>query len=146
MSAFANCGRAVAHVRGSYVPILLQKSFLGDERNFLGPLMRFGCADVRDLIVSHKTGHGPAHRRYGALQQWRCLKICFREIFGIVQFSTFATISAKRRHRLAYSITSSASPSSVGGTSMPSARAVFRLITNSNLVGCWIGKSPVLHP
>src|SRR6476646_8390280 len=23
------------------VPILLQKSFLGDERNFLGPLMRF---------------------------------------------------------------------------------------------------------
>jgi hypothetical protein len=26
VSAFANCGRAVAHVRGSYVPILLQKS------------------------------------------------------------------------------------------------------------------------
>jgi hypothetical protein len=23
--------------------ILLQKSFLGDERNFLGPLMRFVC-------------------------------------------------------------------------------------------------------
>jgi hypothetical protein len=56
--------------------------------------MRFGCGDVRDLIVSHKTDHGPAHRRYGALQQWRCLKICFREIFGIVRFSTFATISA----------------------------------------------------
>ena len=67
---------------------------IGDERNFLGPLMRFGCGDVRDLIVSHKTDHGPAHRRYGALQQWRCLKICFREIFGVVRFSTFATISA----------------------------------------------------
>ena len=26
VSAFANCGRAVAHVQGSYVPILLQKS------------------------------------------------------------------------------------------------------------------------
>ena len=44
-------------------PILLQKSFLGDERNFLGPLMRFVCGDVRDLIVSHKTDHGPAHWR-----------------------------------------------------------------------------------
>ena len=26
--AFANCGRAVAHVRGSYVPILLKKSLM----------------------------------------------------------------------------------------------------------------------
>ena len=32
MSAFANCGRAVAHVRGSYVPIVLQKSFWGDHQ------------------------------------------------------------------------------------------------------------------
>ena len=94
MSAFANCGRAVAHVRGSYVPILLQKSFLGDERDFLGPLMRFVCGDVRDLIVSHQTDHGPAHRRYRALQRRRCLEINFREIFGIVRFSTFATKSA----------------------------------------------------
>jgi hypothetical protein len=57
--------------------------------------MRFVCGDVRDLIVSHKTDHRPAHWRYRALQQWRCLKICFREIFGIVRFSTFATISAR---------------------------------------------------
>ena len=56
------------------------------------------CGDVRDLIVSHKTDHGPAHRRYRALQQSRSLEICFREIFGIVLFSTFATISANRRH------------------------------------------------
>jgi len=83
---------------GSYWQILLQKSFLGDERNFLGPLMRLVCGDVRDLIVWHKTDHGPAHRRYRALQQWRSLKICFREIFGIVRFSTFATISALLRH------------------------------------------------
>ena len=47
-----------------FVPILLQKSFWGDERNFLGPLMRFVCGDVRDLIVSHKNDHGPSHRRY----------------------------------------------------------------------------------
>ena len=63
----------------------------------LGPLKRFVCGDVRDLIVSQKTDHGPAHWRYRALQQWRCLKICFREIFGTVRFSTFATISAKSR-------------------------------------------------
>ena len=35
--------------------ILLQKSFWGDERKFLGPLIRFVCGDVRDLIVSYKT-------------------------------------------------------------------------------------------
>ena len=35
-----------------------------------------------------------------------------------------------------YLITSSASESNVGGTSRPSALAVWRLITNSNLVGC----------
>ena len=56
--------------------------------------MRFVCGDVRDLIVSHKTDHGPPHRRYRALQQWRRLKICFREIFGIARFSTFCN---KRR-------------------------------------------------
>jgi hypothetical protein len=38
-----------------------------------------------------------------------------------------------KQHR--YSITSSARASRVGGTSMPSALAVFRLITNSYLVG-----------
>ena len=48
-------------------PILLQKSFSGDERNFLGPLMRFVCGDVRDLIVSYKNDHGPSYRRYRAL-------------------------------------------------------------------------------
>src|SRR5580704_3872295 len=40
-----------------------------------------------------------------------------------------------------HSINSSASASSVGGTIRPSAFAVLRLITNSNLVGCITGKS-----
>ena len=52
------------------------------------PFLRGG---IGDLIVSHKNDHGASYRRYGALQWWRCLKICFREIFGIVRFSTFAT-------------------------------------------------------
>src|SRR5262249_9796878 len=56
--------------------------------------------------------------------------------------------STKQRDELAafHSITSSASASSLSGTSMPSARAVLRLITNSNLVGCWTGKSFGLVP
>ena len=42
-----------------------------------------------------------------------------------------------RRSKTAlYSITSSALASSEGGTVRPSALAVLRLITNSNLVGC----------
>ena len=40
-----------------------------------------------------------------------------------------------------YSITSSAPASSVGGTVRPSALAALRLMTSSNLVGCWTGKS-----
>src|SRR5450432_2044632 len=77
---------------------MLQKSFSGDERNFLGLLMRFVCGDVRVLIVSYKNDHGPSRCRYRALQWQRFLKICFREICGVVRFSTFATISALNGH------------------------------------------------
>src|SRR5256886_8935143 len=45
-----------------------------------------------------------------------------------------------------YSITSSARARSVGGTSRPSALAVLRLITSSNLVGCTIGRSEAFSP
>ena len=45
-----------------------------------------------------------------------------------------------------YSMTSSARAESVGGTSMPSAFAVLRLMTNSNLVVCTVGSSVVLAP
>jgi hypothetical protein len=44
------------------VPILLQKSFLADERNFSGPLMRSARGDVRDHIVLYKDDHGPSYR------------------------------------------------------------------------------------
>src|SRR5215212_868749 len=43
-----------------------------------------------------------------------------------------------------HSITSSARASSIGGISRPSALAVLRLITNSNLVGCRMGRSAAL--
>src|SRR5215472_7070613 len=48
--------------------------------------------------------------------------------------------------RVAYSITSSAKTSSVGGIVRPSAFAVFALITNSNLIGCSTGRSDGLAP
>ena len=51
--------------------------------------------------------------------------------------SGHARRAAEKRDELApsHSITSSARTSSVGGTSSPSALAVLRLMTNSNLVG-----------
>ncbi len=45
-----------------------------------------------------------------------------------------------------HSITSSATASSVGGTSRPSAFAVLRLMTSSNLADCTTGKSTGLAP
>src|SRR5262249_37667863 len=53
----------------------------------------------------------------------------------------------KRNERAAlHSITSSARASSVGGTSRPSALAVTRLTTRSNLVGCSTGMSAGFAP
>src|SRR5438067_1200401 len=53
---------------------------------------------------------------------------------------------ATSRHRDVYSITSSARADRVGGTSIPSAFAVLRLITSSNFVDRSIGRSPGLSP
>jgi putative component of toxin-antitoxin plasmid stabilization module len=78
--------------------ILLQKSFWGDERNFLELLMRIAHSDVRDHIVSLKNDHGPSYRRYSAAQPESRLKINICEIFDVVRFSTFATLSAHFRH------------------------------------------------
>src|SRR5262245_60967125 len=56
--------------------------------------------------------------------------------------------AAEQRHELAalHSITSSAMASSPGGKPSPKALAVLRLITNSNLVDCMIGRSPGFSP
>src|SRR6516164_412912 len=57
--------------------------------------------------------------------------------------------AAEQRDELAsfdHSITSSARASSVGGTSRPSALAVVKLMTRSNLVGCSTGMSAGLVP
>src|SRR5262249_23151850 len=57
--------------------------------------------------------------------------------------------AAEKRYEgaaLHHSITSSARASSVGGTSRPSALAVGRLMTSSNLVGCTTGRSAGFSP
>jgi len=81
------------HVRN--VPIVLKKSFLTGAGNFSEPLKRFVRRDVRDHVVTHKNDHGPSYQRQKSLQRWRRRKIIFREILGVVRFSTFATISAR---------------------------------------------------
>src|SRR5260370_37253148 len=50
-------------------PIVWQKYFWGDERNFLEPLMRFTRGDMRDHIDSSKIDHGPSWRRCIARRQ-----------------------------------------------------------------------------
>jgi len=53
--------------------------------------MRSVRKDVRDLIAHQKNGHGASYRRHRVLQRRNRLKFDFREIFGVAQFSTFAT-------------------------------------------------------
>jgi hypothetical protein len=60
--------------------------------------MRFVRGGVRDHIVSHKNDHEFSYRPYRALQRSRRLKIDFREIFGVVRFPTFATVSSLNGH------------------------------------------------
>ena len=59
--------------------------------------MPFARGDMRDHIVSHKNDHGASYGRYAVLQRWSRLKISFCEIFGVVQFSIFATLSRVQR-------------------------------------------------
>src|SRR6187401_386572 len=79
--------------------ILLKKYFGGGERNFLEPLIRFVCSDVRDHGLSQKNDHGPPYWRYCARQRRRCPKASICEIFGVAQFSTFSTVSVKNGSR-----------------------------------------------
>ena len=67
---------------------------------------------------------------------------CARAAIGHAAAAPPSNVMNSRRH----SITSSARASSVGGTSRPSALAVFRLMTNSNLVDCKTGRSAGLAP
>jgi hypothetical protein len=121
--------------------------------------MCFARGDVRDHVVSHKNDHGPSYRPYRALQRQRRLKIHFREIFRVVRFSTFATVSPRKRtFRQRFNSKSGQSP-------CPSSRAIdsavelsksaiaskrrqlrspIRWGRSSVLVGYWLGTGGVL--
>ena len=64
--------------------------------------MRFVRSDVRDHVASQKNDHGPSYRCYGASQRRSCPKIIICEIFRVVRFSTFSTVSALFGHGLAW--------------------------------------------
>jgi hypothetical protein len=77
----------------SSTPDSVANVFLGGDQNFSGPLMPFARGDMRDHIVLQKNDYGASYGRYAVLQWWSRLKIGFCAIFGVVQFSTFATLS-----------------------------------------------------
>jgi hypothetical protein len=91
------------------------------------------------------TGSYPV-RRNKLVHRYRAMGQAENPPFwGSCQLPPAADIcSAAKQGR--YSITSSARADRVGGTSIPSAFAVFRLITNSNLVDCCTGKSAGFVP
>jgi hypothetical protein len=68
---------------------IVAKVFLGDGRQFLEPLMSFTRGDVREPC------------RFIQNRSRVSVKINFREIFWVVRFSTFATISAINRREKA---------------------------------------------
>jgi hypothetical protein len=80
----------VCHV--AYWQIVLKKSFLGDARHSLEPLMRFARGDVRDLIVSHKIDQRPSYRRRDALQRQARRKSAFAEFSVLSIFDFFNNI------------------------------------------------------
>jgi hypothetical protein len=83
-----------------FVPILLKKAFLGDERNFLEPLMRFARVDVRTTSFPQKNDHGPLYRRHGALQRLDVKKSTFARISMSFDFRLFNSICQQATSRV----------------------------------------------
>src|SRR5256885_529226 len=76
---------------------------------------------------------------------YQCKVLCEQSRADRAYWAASRTRFAATR-RIAHSITSSASVRSADGTARPSARAVFMLMTSSNLVGCGTGNSAGFAP
>jgi len=75
--------------------IVLLKVFLGDETKFLRTADALRTREGPHRFT--KNDQGASYGRYEVLQWWRRLKISFCEIFGVVQFPSFATLAQSRR-------------------------------------------------
>jgi hypothetical protein len=100
------------------------------------------------IRVAPRSKIGPVDCRFGskaAAARSNC-DVRFTPNSGHPSAQSKCPLWPNRRHRLGYSITSSARARSVGGTSMPSVLAVFRLTTSSNVVGCCTGRLAGFSP
>ena len=75
--------------------ILLKKSFLVDEPNFLAPLVRPKRGDVRDRQIPAKAITDRRTHAKESLQQRKQIRTDVRGIFEAARFSTFSTVSAQ---------------------------------------------------
>ena len=104
----------------------------GTVRN-RGNLRNFGSVDL------------PMHQ--GCDVSFRQLRTCLPDWLGsFVPIGDLSRCSKVRGQNYRYSMTSSASNCIELGTSMPSALAVCRLMTNSNFVDCTTGRSAGFSP
>jgi hypothetical protein len=92
-----------------------------------------------DCVFSHSLGQTETSTRRCVMSVLRP-KAYFLRLPGQVRLVQISEVIK------GYSITSSAATSSVCGTVRPSAFAVLRLMTKSNLVGCSTGKSMGFAP
>ena len=129
-------------------PYMVEESlvgFLEQSSRFLKPVYAddtiYPALEVSELMPGRSTGVVTlAQHRVQSAPRAGAGRTCRN-------FSSAAGLVEPQRHRSPpHSITSSASASRFGDTSIPSPLAVLRLITSSNLVGCITGISAGLAP
>jgi hypothetical protein len=122
-----------------------------------GRIRANGCRSTRKLFASRASENGAAsaawsHSRH-ARRQRRLSWVTIQEFWSrpaAFRPESESCYTAAQRHEAhsaaRHSITSSATPRSVGGTVMPSASAVLRLMASVNFVGRTTGRSPGFSP
>jgi hypothetical protein len=81
----------------AYPSILLQKSFWGDERKFLEPLMHFARGDVRDHVVSSKINHFLVALKSDAATETSKNRLS-RDFWGLIDFRLLQQYHLNNRH------------------------------------------------
>jgi hypothetical protein len=110
-----------------------------------------GLNDVKKTRPPHKPGKALSRHPFaGHMGSCRAEPSYRRPMSALDRFTDSSRTSRHVRKvptaEIAHSITSSAKASSFAGISMPIVLAVLRLMTNSNFVGCKMGKSAGFAP